>query len=182
MRYLYFLFVGVVSLSLHACSNLGDIVFAPIEDKQGIENNHAVAKAAEKNLAIQKVKSVEELSNKAVQGDYASTLELGRRYAMGNGVEQNGQTALRLYQAVANTQSDYSVIAQSRIGRLYLEGVMPIKQDMVEAYIWFDRIISDYGKQVVVEGEAMLRYHNFARLNLTDAERLTLKDRLAQTP
>jgi len=59
---------------------------------------------------------------------------------------------------------------------------MPIKQDMVEAYIWFDRIISDYGKQVVVEGEAMLRYHNFARLNLTDAERLTLKDRLAQTP
>lgn len=179
MRYIYFLLIGIVSLSFQACSSLGDIVSAPIEDKQA--NNHVVTKTAEKRLSIQKEQNIEDLSDKAVQGDYASTLELGRRYADGDGVEQNGKTALQLYQAVAKTQSDYSVIAQSRIGRLYLEGVMPVKQDMVEAYIWFDRIIVNHGKQVVVEGEAMLRYHNFARLNLTDAERLTLKERLAQT-
>lgn len=183
MRYLYLSLVGVACLSLFACASLNDTAPAPIEDKQGAKTPHiVVAKSAEKKLLRQKALSVEELSQKAVKGHYPATLELARRYAKGDGVEQNGKTALQLYQAVANTQNAYSIIAQSRIGRLYLEGVAPIKQNMVEAYIWFDRILSDHGKQVVVEGEAVLRYHNFARLNLTDVERVTLKARLTQTP
>ncbi|PCH63701.1 MAG: hypothetical protein COC09_05115 [Gammaproteobacteria bacterium] len=136
----------------------------------------------EKQLTAQKTLNINDLSTKAKQGDYASTLELARRYAEGDGINQNGETALNLYQAVAKTRSDYAIIAQTRIGRLYLEGATPIKQNIIEAYLWFDLVITNHGKDAQVDNERVLRYHNFARLNMTDAERVELQNRQVQSP
>ena len=142
---------------------------------------NVVAPVIEQRLAAQKTLAVDVLTEKATQqGDPAATLELARRYALGDGVEQNGDVALRLYRVVTEVNDSYAVIAQTRIGRLYLEDVPPLKQDLIEAFLWFDRVINDHGKYVTVDNEPVLRYHNFARLNMTDAERVELGKRLQQ--
>ena len=154
----------IVAFTQSGCSGLGAGVAAPI---------------VEQRLAAQKALSVDALTIKATeQGDLAATLDLAQRYASGNGVEQNGETALRLYRVVTASSNGYTVIAQTRIGRLYLQAVPPLKQDYIEAYLWFDRVIRDHGKYVTVDDEPVLRYHNFARLNMTDAERAALENRL----
>ena len=59
-----------------------------------------------------------------------------------------------------------------------MEGVPPLKQDFVEAYMWFDQVISENGKDAVVDKERVLRLHNFTRINMSDAERVKLAKRL----
>ncbi len=157
----------IVASTLYGCSGFGTGMAAPI---------------VEQRLAAQKTFSVDTLTVKATeQGDLAATLELAQRYTSGDGVEQNGETALRLYRVVTEPYNDYTVIAQTRIGRLYLEGVPPLKQDYIEAFLWFDRVINDHGKYVTVDNEPVLRYHNFTRLNMTDAERAELASRLQKS-
>ncbi|MBL4852424.1 MAG: sel1 repeat family protein [Gammaproteobacteria bacterium] len=167
------LFLIAFNISLSACSNF----------------SQPGAAITEQQLAGHETLSIDTLTVKVTeQGDLTATMELARRYALGDGVEQNGETALRLYQVVIKSDYDYNVlsgytaIAQTRIGRLYLDGVSPIKQDFIEAFLWFDRVINRHGQHVSVDNEAVLRYHNFARLNMTDAERVELKRRLKQSP
>ena len=152
-------------LFLYLCSACAtsDFSAAPV-----VENRDATLEA----LAI------DELVRCAESGEEIAVLELARRYADGNGTQQDALVALELYKVIAESASDKAVVAQTRIGRLYMEGVSPIKQDFVEAYIWFDRVITDRGRDVVVDKERVLRLHNFSRLNMTDAERIELIKRL----
>ena len=115
---------------------------------------------------------------KAEQGESLAVLELARRYADGDQVRQDALVALDLYGIFAESDSDLANIAQTRIGKLYMEGVPPLKQDFVEAYIWFDKVITGQGREVIVDRERVLRLHNFARLNMSDAERVELQQRL----
>jgi len=173
MLRIVFLGAVIFSIPLSACSHF----------------NQQAAVISQQQLIAYKALSIDRLTVKVTeQGDLAATVELARRYASGDGVEQNGDTALRLYQVAIksdvgdNVSSEFTVVAQTRIGRLYLDGVPPIKQDFIEAFLWFDRVINRHGKYVSVDNEAVLRYHNFARLNMTDAERVELQRRLKESP
>lgn len=159
-----FLFAALAFIILTACS----------------DNLFQQAPLTAQPVVASRTLSLEDVSHRAAQGDEAAVLELARRYAEGEQVAQDGMVALRLYQALVDAGGDHITLAQMRIGRLYIDGVPPLKQDLVEAYLWFDRIIRDHGKFVTVDNEPVLRYHNFARLNMTDAERVALARRLQQ--
>lgn len=153
-----------LAVALTACTATG-LNTAPVSDAQ---------------LAAGRSLSLEQLTQRVEQRDANATLELARRYHQGEGVAQNGETALALYRTVATTETPQSLIAETRIGLIYMEGVVPVKRDLVEAYLQFDRIIARHGKYVRVDEVPVLKYHNFSRINMTDAERAALEQRLQQ--
>ena len=145
-----------------ACAS-GGFASAPIAESQALGLEHT---------------PIDELTQRAEAGQELAILELARRYTSGQETQQDALIALDLYRIIAESNSDLAAVAQTRIGKLYMEGVPPLKQDFVEAYMWFDQVISENGKDAVVDKERVLRLHNFTRINMSDAERVKLAKRL----
>ena len=77
-------------------------------------------------------KPIEEVKAKAEAGDAESQMELGLRYARGEGVAKDQVEAVKWYRKAAE-QNDSD--AQYNLGRCYVRG-LGVAEDVVEGYKW----------------------------------------------
>ena len=78
--------------------------------------------------------------DRANAGDTAAQLDLGRMYAIGDGVPQDQAEAAKWYRLAAEQGNE---VGQYNLGVMYGTG-LGVTQDYVEAYIWY-RLAAEQG-------------------------------------
>jgi TPR repeat protein len=116
--------------------------------------------AGEQTKADQK--PIEEVKAKAEAGDAESQMELGLRYARGEGVAKDQVEAVKWYRKAAE-QNDSD--AQYNLGRCYVRG-LGVAEDVVEGYKWLllgARQGDEDAKKIMTVLESALRPEQIAK-------------------